>query len=77
MTLLRRHLTPLLAQLAAPFRRHLPDPVEGLVYLLLPLGGQCLVLLPALPQQLPLLRGHGTPLGETLLRAGPLLRRHR
>ena len=76
VTLLRRHLTPLLAQLIASFRRHLPEAVEGLADLLLTLGGQCFVLLPALTQQLPLLGRHGTPLREALLRAGALLRRH-
>ncbi len=76
MPLLRCHLTPLLPQLLAPFRRHLTEAVEGLAHLALPFGRQRLEFLPALPQQLPLLRRHGTPLIESLLGAGALLRRH-
>jgi hypothetical protein len=76
-TLLRSHLAPLLPQLQAPFRRHLPKPIEGFAHLLLPFRRQRPVLLPALTQQLPLLRRHGTPLREALLRARALLRRHR
>ena len=37
MTLFRRHLTPLLAQLLPPFRRHLAEPVEGIAHFALPL----------------------------------------
>src|ERR1700719_2619626 len=77
MPLLRSHLPPLLTQLVASFRRHLPETVEGLSDLLLALGGQCFVLLPALTQHLPLLGRYGAPLREALLRAGALLRRHR
>jgi uncharacterized protein YecE (DUF72 family) len=40
MTLLGRHLTPLLAQLHASFRRHLPEAIEGFADLLLPLRRQ-------------------------------------
>ncbi len=76
MPLLRRHLTPLLAQLLAPFRRHLAEAIEGFTYFVLPLGRQRLEFLPALTQQLPLFRRHGTPLTESLLGAGALLRRH-
>jgi hypothetical protein len=76
MPLLRSHLTPLLPQLHAPLRRHLAEPVEGFAHLLLPVGRQRPVLLPALTHQLPLLRRHGTPLGKSLLRAAALLRRH-
>ena len=77
MTLLRRHVTPLLAQLRASFRRHLPEPIEGFADLLLPFRRQRPVLLPALTEQLPLLRRHGAPLRKSLLRARALLRRHR
>lgn len=76
MPLLRRHVTPFLPQLHAPFRRHLAEPVEGFAYLALPLLRQRFELSPALPHELALLRRHGTPLRETLLSAGPLLRRH-
>jgi hypothetical protein len=62
MTLLRRHLAPLLAQLHASFRRHLPEPIEGFAHLLLPLRRQRPELLPALTEQLPLIRRHGAPL---------------
>ena len=75
--LLRTHLAPLLAQFLAPFRRHLPKPVERFAYPLLLFRRQALELLPALAQLLPLLRRHGAPLSETLLRARPLLGRHR
>ena len=74
--LLRGHLPPLLAQLLAPFRRHLPESVEGFTHFALPFGRQRLEFLPALAQYLPLLRGHGAPLSESLLGAGALLRRH-
>ena len=77
MTLLGRHLTPLLAQLHASFRRHLPEAIEGFAHLLLPFGRQRPVLLPTLTQQLTLLRRHGTPLRKSLLRARALLRCHR
>ena len=73
MTLLRRHLMPLLAQLRAFFRRHLPEPIKGLAYLLLSVGRQRPVLLPALTQHLLLLRRHGAPLRKALLRAGASL----
>ncbi len=76
MPLLRRHLTPLLAQLLTPFRRHLAESIEGFAHFVLPFGRQRLELLPALTQQLPLLRRHGAPLTESLLGAGALLRRH-
>ena len=74
--LLRRHLTPLLTQLLAPFRRHLAEPIEGFAHFALPVGRQRFELLPALTHQLPLLRWHRTPLIESLLGAGALLRRH-
>src|SRR5882757_6439784 len=77
MTLLGRHLTPLLAQLHASFRRHLPEAIEGLAELLLPVRRQRPVLLPALAHHLPLVRRHGAPLRKSLLRTGALLRRHR
>ena len=77
IALLGCHLTPLLAQLCASFRRHLPKTREGFPHLLLPLGRQCLVLLVALTHHLPLLGRHGAPLGKPLLRSGALLRRHR
>jgi hypothetical protein len=77
MPLLRRHLMPLLAQLRAFFRRHLPEPIERFVHLLLPFRRQRPVLLPALTEQLPLLGRHGVPLRKSLLRTGALLRRHR
>jgi hypothetical protein len=76
-TLFRSHLTPLLAQLHAPLRRHLAEPIERFAHFPLPLRRQRLEFLIALTQQLPLLRRHGAPLTESLLRAGPLLRRHR
>jgi hypothetical protein len=76
MPLLRRHLTPLLAQLLAPFRRHLAKSIEGFTHFALPVGRQRLEFLPTLTQQLPLLRRHGAPLTESLLGAGALLRRH-
>ena len=76
MPLLRRHLMPLLAQLLAPFRRHLAESIEGFAHFALPFGRQRLEFLPALTHQLPLLRRHGTPLIESLLSAGALLRRH-
>jgi hypothetical protein len=34
--LFRRHLTPLLAQLLPPFRRHLAEPIEGFAHFALP-----------------------------------------
>jgi hypothetical protein len=77
MTLLGRHLTPLLAQLHASFRGHLPETIEGFAHLLLPLRRQRPVLLPALAEHLPLIRRHGAPLRKSLLRTGALLRRHR
>ena len=76
MPLLRCHLTPLLAQLLTPFRRHLAESIEGFAHFALPLGRQRFEFLPALTHQLPLLRRHGTPLIEALLGAGALLRRH-
>jgi hypothetical protein len=76
MPLLRRHLPPLLAQLLAPFRRHLAESIEGVAHFALPFGRQRLEFLPALTQHLPLLRRHGAPLTESLLGAGALLRRH-
>ena len=76
MSLLRRHLTPLLAQLLTSFRRHLAESIEGFAHLALPFGRQGLEFLPALTHQLALLRRHGTPLIESLLGAGALLRRH-
>ena len=76
MPLLRRHLTPLLAQLLTPFRRHLAESIEGFAHLALPFGWQGLEFLPALTHYLPLLRGHGTPHIKSLLGAGALLRRH-
>jgi len=76
MPLLRRHLTPLLAQLLTPLRRHLTESIEGFANLALPLGRQRFEFLPALTHQLPLLRRHGAPLTESLLGAGALLRRH-
>jgi hypothetical protein len=36
ITLFRRHLTPLLAQLLPPFRRHLAEPIEGFAHFALP-----------------------------------------
>jgi hypothetical protein len=77
VTLLGRHLTPLLAQLHASFRRHLPEAIEGFADLLLPFLRQRPVLLPALTHHLTLLRRHCAPLRESLLRTGALLRRHR
>jgi hypothetical protein len=74
--LFRRHLAPLLAQLLAPLWRHLPEPVELLAHVLLPLRWKRLELLPPLPQQLALLGSHGAPLGEALLRTGALLGSH-
>ena len=50
MTLLRRHLPPLLAQLLAPFRRHLAESIEGFAHLALPFRRQRLEFLPALTQ---------------------------
>ena len=76
MPLLRRHLTPLLAQLLTPFRRHLAESIEGVPHFALPFGGQGFEFLPALTHQLPLLRRHGSPHIESLLGAGALLRRH-
>src|ERR1700677_4954914 len=76
MSLLRRHLTPLLTQLLTPFRRHLAESIEGIAHFALPFGRQRFEFLPALPHQLPLVRGHGTPHIESLLGAGTLLRRH-
>ncbi len=77
MALLGSHLAPLLAQLHAPFRRHLPKSIEGFAQLLLSFGRQRLVLLPTLTQHLSLLRRHGAPLRKTLLRTRALLWRHR
>ena len=77
MSLLRRHLMPLLAQLLAPFRRHLAESIEGFAHFALPFGRQRLEFLPALTQQLPLFRRHRAPLTESLLGAGALLRGHR
>ena len=36
VTLFRRHLPPLLAQLQPPFRRHLAESIEGLAHFALP-----------------------------------------
>ena len=74
--LLRRHLMPSLPQLLTPFRRHLPESIEGFAHFTLPLGRQRFEFLPALTHQLPLLRRHGAPHIESLLGAGALLRRH-
>jgi len=74
--LLRSHLTPLPAQLHAPFRRHLPEAVEGFAHPLLLFRRHGLELLPALAQLLALLRGHGAPLSKALLGTRPLRRRH-
>jgi len=76
MPLFGRHLSPLLAQLLAPFRRHLAESIEGFAHFALPLGRQRLEFLPTLTQLLSLLRRHGAPLAKPLLGAGPLLRRH-
>jgi hypothetical protein len=75
--LCRSHLTPLSAQFLAFLRRHLPKPVKRVSNPLLLFGWQGLELLPTLAQLLSLLRRHGAPLSESLLRAGTLLRRHR
>ena len=76
VALVRSHLAPLLAQLHAPFGRHLPESIERFAQLLLPFRRQRFVLLPTLPKNLTLLGRHGAPLGETLLRTGALLRGH-
>jgi hypothetical protein len=76
MSLLRRHLTPLLTQLLTPFRRHLAESIEGIPHFPLPFGRQGFEFLPTLTHQLPLLRRHGTPHIKSLLGAGALLRRH-
>src|ERR1700691_986945 len=75
--LLRSHLTPLPAQLHAPFGRHLPEPVEGFAHPLLLFRRHGLELLPPLAQLLALLRGHGAPLSKALLGTRALRRRHR
>ena len=67
MALFWRHLAPLLAQLLASFRGHLPESIEGFANLLLPFGRQRPVFLPTLAQLLPLLRRHGAPLRKPLL----------
>jgi hypothetical protein len=46
--LLRAQLTPLPAQFLAPFKRHLPKPVERFAHSLLLLRRQALELLPTL-----------------------------
>jgi hypothetical protein len=74
--LLRSHLTPLPAQLHAPFGRHLPEPVEGFAHPLLLFRRHGLELLPALAQLLALLRRHGAPLSKALLGTRALRRRH-
>lgn len=76
MPLFGRHLSPLLAQLLAPFRRHLAESIEGFAHFALPLRRQRLEFPPTLPQLLSLLRRHGAPLAKSLLGAGALLRRH-
>jgi hypothetical protein len=74
--LLRSHLTPLPAQLHAPFGRHLPEPVEGFTHPLLLFRRHGLELLPTLAQLLALLRRHGAPLSKALLGTRALRRRH-
>ena len=74
--LLRSHLTPLPAQLHAPFGRHLPEPVEGFAHPLLLFRRHGLELLPTLAQLLALLRRHGAPLSKALLGTRALRRRH-
>src|SRR5450432_4057820 len=76
VALFRARLVPLPAQLLAPLRRHLPEPLKRIAHVLLLWRRQAPELLPALAQLLTLFRRHRTPLVESLLRARTLLRRH-